>query len=182
MVDRVTHTPKVVDFGIAQAEIRPVYTETGIIKGKIRYMPPEQLNGAYLDHRSDQFSLGVVLWELLAGRHLFSNEFVRRSNQSLSNDAPVPRPDLSADLYAVLNRMLQNDPDERFDSCGSVADELLAFLSQEDESALKEAMSKFVQPFPDDKWDADFKTRISSVPDYVISLAPDSDENFNTPD
>ena len=62
---------KVIDFGIAQAKHRIERTETGVVKGKFRYMSPEQLRGEELTHRSDLYSLGVVLYELLSGEALF---------------------------------------------------------------------------------------------------------------
>src|SRR6185436_7162337 len=58
--------PKLVDFGIAKAARNPLRTQTGTLKGKISYMSPEQARGLRLDRRSDVFSLGVVLWELIA--------------------------------------------------------------------------------------------------------------------
>ncbi len=62
---------KLIDFGVARARIRLHKTANGAVKGKMRYMPPEQLRGATVDRRADVFALGVVLWELLTGRRLF---------------------------------------------------------------------------------------------------------------
>jgi serine/threonine protein kinase len=60
---------KVLDFGVAKAASNPEQTQTGMLKGKLPYMSPEQLWEADLDRRSDIFTLGVVLWEMLLGRH-----------------------------------------------------------------------------------------------------------------
>src|SRR5439155_7878943 len=62
---------KIVDFGIAKAVDRMTRTATGMIKGKFAYMSPEQCKNQPLDRRSDLFSLGIVLWELLTGKRLF---------------------------------------------------------------------------------------------------------------
>lgn len=62
---------KLIDFGVARARIRLHKTANGAVKGKMRYMPPEQLRGETVDRRADVFALGVVLWELLTGRRLF---------------------------------------------------------------------------------------------------------------
>jgi len=65
---------KVVDFGVARAANRRKKTETGVLKGKLGYFSPEQVVAGDVDARSDQFVLGVVLWELLTGRRAFPGE------------------------------------------------------------------------------------------------------------
>ena len=62
---------KVLDFGIAKAADSDHRTETGVVKGKLSYMSPEQLAGEDLDGRSDQFSLGIVFWELCTRSRMF---------------------------------------------------------------------------------------------------------------
>ena len=66
MVSRDGHV-KVMDFGVAHAEVRASQTATGVLKGKLAYMAPEQANDQDLDHRVDQFALGLLLWELAVG-------------------------------------------------------------------------------------------------------------------
>ncbi|MFZ9889233.1 MAG: serine/threonine protein kinase, partial [Myxococcota bacterium] len=111
---------KVVDFGIAKASNRATRTATGTLKGKVQYMPPEQLNTEVLDHRCDQFALGVVLWELLTDEKLFggNNELETIKNVLM---APIRkpsevRPGLSAGLDDIVIRMLQRDRDRRYPS------------------------------------------------------------------
>jgi serine/threonine protein kinase len=65
---------KIIDFGIAKASNNSESTRAGVIKGKPSYLSPEQISGEVLDGRSDLFSLGIVLWEMLCGRKLFSGE------------------------------------------------------------------------------------------------------------
>jgi serine/threonine-protein kinase len=62
---------KLADFGIARSAIQSSWTQDGVVKGKLAYMSPEQANGRLVDARSDVFAIGIVLWELLAGRRLF---------------------------------------------------------------------------------------------------------------
>src|SRR6185436_2415472 len=83
---RADGVTKVVDFGIAKAANRAVRTQTGFIKGKLAYMAPEQIRGEPLDGRTDQFALGVVFWEMLTGRRLFSADDDFRLLQSVLND------------------------------------------------------------------------------------------------
>lgn len=70
MIARTGHV-KLIDFGIAKAKGRAVQTSGGAIKGTFRYMSPEQAAGGIVDRRSDVFSLGIVLWEMLTGRRLY---------------------------------------------------------------------------------------------------------------
>jgi serine/threonine protein kinase len=65
---------KLIDFGVAKAAGRMQHTATGILKGKYAYMSPEQVDGLPIDHRSDIFALGVVFWEVLAGKRLFKGD------------------------------------------------------------------------------------------------------------
>jgi eukaryotic-like serine/threonine-protein kinase len=121
---------KVLDFGIAKAAetARPVVAQKGRVKGKLAYLSPEQVRNGELDGRSDVFSLGVVLWEMLAGQRLFAadSEF-----QTLRNvlTVPVPppsskRPEVPAAIEAVVARALERRPEARYPSAGAMADAL----------------------------------------------------------
>ena len=68
---RADGVTKLVDFGIAKAANKSSRTQAGMVKGKLQYMSPEQVRGEQLDGRSDQFSLGIVIWEMCTGRRLF---------------------------------------------------------------------------------------------------------------
>lgn len=118
---------KLIDFGIAKSEMTSVQTATGTIKGKFVYMSPEQSAADPLDRRSDIFSLGIVLYELLA----LENPFVRQ-NVVLSLEAiqrqPVPpigdrRPEL-AGLDAILAKALAKDPAARYQTATEMRDDL----------------------------------------------------------
>jgi len=124
---------KVVDFGIAKAEHRIHETATGMVKGKFAYMAPEQLRGAALDRRADVWSLGIVLWELIAGQKLF-----RRDNQIETLMAVqkrhVPllstfRDDISWEIDDVIQRALAPRPEDRFATARDMGRELNRILS-----------------------------------------------------
>ncbi|MEM6955928.1 MAG: serine/threonine-protein kinase [Myxococcota bacterium] len=108
---------KVIDFGIVKALGRSARTSLGQIKGKIRYMSPEQMSGAYLDRRADIFALGVVLWETLATRRLYGEatdaEVITRAARG-----ELPPPGSVADVPFALDRVvmkaLRADPADRF--------------------------------------------------------------------
>lgn len=123
---------KVVDFGIAKASNRLTRTATGQIVGKLQYLSPEQARSEALDGRSDQFSLGVVFWELLAGQRLFKADDIL-SVYRMITQAQIPRPselrpECPVELEQIALRMLRPDPAERFSTCGEVVNELRAFL------------------------------------------------------
>ncbi|NMB77458.1 MAG: serine/threonine protein kinase [Myxococcales bacterium] len=120
---------KLLDFGIALSPDREVKTGTGLIKGKLCYMSPEQVQGLALDGKSDIFSLGIVGWELLAGRPLFRAESEYKTMRLICEDS-IPdvrqeRPDLPEPLVGTLMRCLERDRDLR-----PTAGQLRAALSE----------------------------------------------------
>lgn len=116
---------RVTDFGIAKAASQTSRTATGIIKGKLGYLAPEQLRFEEPDRRSDLFALGVVLFELLAGRRLYKNtdgmDGVRRILGEPPPDIQDDRPDVPPELVALLFRLLAKDRAQRPASALEVA-------------------------------------------------------------
>jgi serine/threonine-protein kinase len=126
---------KVLDFGIAKALHRAEQTEVGVVKGKVAYMSPEQTAADPLDARSDQFSLGICLWEFLARRRLFEGETARQTMAQVVF-AEIPPPSAFSDevppvLDEIVLRALNRDRDERFSSCAAFADALFAHAHAE---------------------------------------------------
>jgi beta-lactam-binding protein with PASTA domain/predicted Ser/Thr protein kinase len=120
---------KVTDFGIARAGTSQM-TETGSIVGTAQYLSPEQARGGEVDQRSDLYSLGVVLYELLTGKTPFEGDTpVEIAMKHLSN-APKPpsklRPDIPEELDLVVLRALAKNPEDRYQS----ADEMEADLER----------------------------------------------------
>jgi tRNA A-37 threonylcarbamoyl transferase component Bud32 len=113
-------TVKVVDFGVAQAAQRDHDTVSGTVKGKISYLSPEQATGAPIDRRSDVFSLGIVLWEMLTGRRLYQRPSDFSSMSAIVSEPTTPpsviRPEVPAAVDAIVLRALAKHPDDRFAS------------------------------------------------------------------
>jgi serine/threonine protein kinase len=109
---------KLVDFGVAKAATSSVKTRTGTLKGKIAYMSPEQAKGAGIDRRSDIFSLGILLWEMITTTRLFKAENDLATIQQIINSTPTPpsqlRPECSPELEQVALKALAADPDRRY--------------------------------------------------------------------
>ncbi|MCC6746557.1 MAG: protein kinase [Deltaproteobacteria bacterium] len=126
---------KVVDFGIAKAAeaIDREETRTGTMKGKWSYMSPEQAEGKDVTARSDVFSAGVVLWELLAGRRLFKGktDYLTLTNvvQARSPLISSVRPDLPEELDRICACALSKRPADRFASAQSMAEALEGLLA-----------------------------------------------------
>src|SRR5437870_10721381 len=111
---------KVLDFGIAKAANQGEMTRAGEIKGKLSYMSPEQCMGKPLDHRSDIFSLGVVLYEWVTGFKLFTGESDVAVLKSIT-DGKIYKPsyfkaDVPEQIEQILMRALEKDPAARYQS------------------------------------------------------------------
>ncbi|MFN9808798.1 MAG: serine/threonine-protein kinase [Deltaproteobacteria bacterium] len=123
---------KIVDFGIAKAASRSTQTEVGVIKGKYYYMSPEQAWGDPMDHRSDVFSTGVVLYELLTGRMLYQDADVATLLDTVRKAQIAPpetrRPSVPRALSDIVMKALAKDPGDRWASAMEMGQALHQFL------------------------------------------------------
>jgi serine/threonine-protein kinase len=123
---------KVVDFGIAKATTQSHKTKTGTIKGKLAYMPVEQLQGQVLDRRADVYALGVVLYELLTGKYPFEATTDVGIMQAVLFEPRVPavsrRPDLPQALGDILDKALAKEREQRYPDCVSFQEDLERFI------------------------------------------------------
>ncbi len=123
---------KIVDFGIAKAALRSGQTEAGVIKGKYYYMSPEQAWANPMDHRSDIFSTGVVLYELLTGEMLYREDnmplLLERVRRAEITPPSRRRPEIPPELDAIVMRALAREPADRYASAHDLAEALTGFL------------------------------------------------------
>ncbi len=123
---------KLCDFGIAKAASKASKTQSGALKGKIQYMSPEQAWGKPIDRRSDIFSLGVVLHELLTGERLFQGDSdISVLEKVRSADLAPPsrlNPEVPQNLDAVVLRALAKDPDDRYANASDMLRDLESVL------------------------------------------------------
>lgn len=120
---------KLLDFGLAQMDVRVLpndatisaaLSEPGAIVGTVAYMSPEQAHGRPVDARSDVFSFGAVLYELLSGRRAFAGDTAAATLSSVVNDSPAPL-EAPAPLALVVKRCLAKRPSDRYQSMAEVA-------------------------------------------------------------
>ena len=125
---------KIMDFGIARMRSSDHKTSTGILLGTPKYMSPEQVSGSPVDHRSDIFSLGVILYEMLTHTKLFQGEDTPQIFHSVVNFQPPPpsrvNPEVPAMLDFVVERALKKDPAVRYQDAFELAADLRSALSE----------------------------------------------------
>jgi len=117
---------KISDFGLARAVDDASLTQSGVVAGTPQYMSPEQARGEAVDHRTDLFSLGSVLYALCTGRPPFRADTTMAVLRRVSDDAPRPirelNPDVPAWLAAIVAKLHAKDPADRFGTANQVAD------------------------------------------------------------
>lgn len=123
---------KIVDFGVAKAAFKLSELERGVLKGKFAYMSPEQTEGKNIDFRSDIFSTGVVLWEMLTGRRLFKKKSNPETIDAVQNMTVFPpsayRNDIPSDLDEIVMRALERDTQRRYTAAADMSLDLTKFL------------------------------------------------------
>jgi len=139
---------KIVDFGIAKAESQIEKTKAGTLKGKFGYMSPEQAQGLEVDIRTDIFSLGIILWEMLAGERLFiaNNEI---NTLRKIRDCNVPsikkiNPNIHPELERIVNKSLLKDRNLRYQYANELYRDLNRFLNRQYPDFTKQDFSMFL--------------------------------------
>jgi serine/threonine protein kinase len=148
---------KLVDFGVAKAEDRE--TKSGAVKGKIAYLSPEQARGQKLDRRSDLFSLGIVMWEMVTTERLYpgSSDYETMS-RIISEPTPPPssrRRDVPPALDALVLRALAKSPDERFQTAEEITNAIEDVAVQTGSSLSAASLARFVRELfgqPPEPW------------------------------
>jgi serine/threonine protein kinase len=174
---------KITDFGIAKIIGNTPNTQTGVIKGKYAYMSPEQTRGDKLDHRSDIFSLGVVLYELYTGVKCFQGksdietlENIRNNTWKLPDNAP-------SELKEILKKCLETNPENRYES----AKALKADIQKLKLSVLDHSLSLSLSDFLEEKLakqvaEKKEASHTSSLPSHFLSNEKTKELNEKVPE
>jgi eukaryotic-like serine/threonine-protein kinase len=122
---------KIMDFGVARVQASELRTRTGVLIGSPKYMSPEQVGGHPVDHRSDIFSLGSVLYEMVTGSPPFSADELPRLLNAILHGTPQPpsvlRPELPPALDAIVARCMEKNAAARYQDGRDLARELMEF-------------------------------------------------------
>jgi serine/threonine-protein kinase len=123
---------KIADFGLAKANSQLEHSEPGIIKGKFSYLSPEAAMGETVDHRTDIFAIGIMLWEMLAGRRLFLGDSdldtVRQVQASRVPSLAQINPEVTPELERIVQKSLARDANKRYQSARELGRDLNSFL------------------------------------------------------
>jgi serine/threonine-protein kinase len=143
-------TVKVLDFGIAKGALNVTDTQSGVLKGKVSYMAPEQVNGADVDRRADIFSAGVVLWELLTGEKLFKGDVLETLRSVMSS--PIQPPSFLArgihtELDRIVLKALARFPEHRYDTALEMNKALSDFVRRSGSIIRREDVAARMQDF-----------------------------------
>jgi serine/threonine-protein kinase len=141
---------KIVDFGLAKANSQLEKSEPGIIKGKFSYLSPEAAQGLPVDGKTDIFAVGIILWELLAGRRLFMGdtdlETVRMVQQAKVPPIRQFNPKVSPELERVMLRALAGDPRTRYQTAREFGQDLNNMLFHMGRAVSSFDIAQLVEP------------------------------------
>ncbi len=151
---------KVIDFGIAKATNSEA-TKAGVLKGKFEYMSPEQVRGKSLNNQTDIFSLGAILWEMLAGKKLFtaSEELavLRKIKECRVPDLKKLNPQIPDTIIEITNKALQPNKSIRYKTAGEMVHDISVFLNKKYPNFTPTHFIKFIKETYIEEMDAERK-------------------------
>jgi len=164
---------KVVDFGIAKASTQLAQTRAGVLKGKYAYMSPEQVRGAKIDHRSDLFAVGLVMYEMLTGMRAFERDTSLKTLKAIVQERPLnPRemnPEIPMDVVKLLSKALEKNPDRRYKTAQEMQLALEDWLEASPKKSNNVRLSRFMYDlFDDELQSADGTMVVKGVGQVII--------------
>jgi tRNA A-37 threonylcarbamoyl transferase component Bud32 len=156
--------PALTDFGLVRI-YTTTQTSTGKISGTPAYMSPEQARGLRVDHRSDIYSLGIVLYELLTGHVPFQAETNWAIIFKHINETPAPIPGIPPPVQKVIERVLAKDPDARYRTCRELVDDYMDAIGVVSEANIERAgTARPVTPQPEPVTASDRRVQPAGLP------------------
>jgi len=161
---------KVFDFGVAKAEMLDNKTKVGVVKGKLSYMSPEQVMGEGLDHRSDIFSIGILLYEMLTGVRMYKGDTAELITRCAAADYENIRnlaPALPPALFAIVDRALSRKADARYQSCMEMQVDLDSLLVTLSERPSSHSLKAYVLELFGEEYEADRQKTIEVLAEPI---------------
>jgi serine/threonine protein kinase len=171
---------KIVDFGIAKAASQSTITQFGMIKGKVAYMSPEQASGRPIDHRSDIFSIGILLYEMVTGKRMFTGtdtlQILAKVSRAEFEPPEAAHSGLPPKIYQVLNKALVKEPEERYQSCGEMLADLEECMFQLSLRPTARGISQYMKElFKEEIATEGRRMQEGAVPEIERPLAPEKE-------
>lgn len=163
---------KICDFGIAKAANRSQKTQAGVLKGKFGYMSPEQVRGLPLDGRSDIFTVGTLLYEVITLERLFHGESDFSTLEKVRNADVVPpstyNRDVPEEFEEIVLKALCKEVEDRFQSAAEMADALQLFMINH-----QHATSRHISQFMKETFTAEFEAELRRLEEYQEMPEPE---------
>ncbi len=167
---------KITDFGIAKAEDRASKTQAGVLKGKFGYMSPEQVRGLEIDHRSDIFAVGILMYEMLTGKRLFIGESDFSTLEKVRNaDVPPPtqhNPAIPPELERVMLKALAREREERYQWTSELHDDLQQFLIEDNTIYNAKRLSGLLRQ----EFTSDIEGELAKMEEFMRMAPPTSEK------
>ena len=173
---------KLTDFGIAKATIKLSKTQPGKVQGKLSYMSPEQATGQKIDRRSDIFSLGIILYELITSTKAYSGDHTGQKYSKIRH-ANIPNiqekvPELSDEVAGLITSMLSKNPDDRPSNSQVIVENLSEILENNTVEKLETELAELVSEFfPREKSDSGVP-KFDDSENSVVREAPNFEDSF----
>jgi serine/threonine protein kinase len=170
---------KVLDFGIAKAASSSTHTATGVVKGKVAYMAPEQTVADAIDRRADIYSLGSMLWAVAAGRKLWKDmPDVQIMRRVINGEVPSPQsmnPGCDGELNRIVMKALAPDPNDRYPTALDMQHDLERYAEGTGRVVKQKEMAQYVSTLFDDT-----RTSLKLLIERQLALVT-AEESFSTP-
>ena len=172
---------KILDFGLAMLQAFPQdvgsavstmekgNTTPGAIVGTLAYMSPEQAKGYGVEFRSDQFSMGIIFYEMATGKPVFRRDTAAETLSSILRDEPKPLSEVPASLASLVRRCLAKQPEERYGATSDIVQELRGMSRDGEHSTVRSGPSIAVLPFKNLSSDADNEYFSDGLTEEIIT-------------
>ena len=174
---------KIIDFGIAKAESRLGTTKAGAIRGKISYMSPEQAMAQDLDGRTDIFSTGIILWELLTGRRLFEVQdeemvIIQKIKECRIPDVRIYNPRVPEEVHRITMKALTKDRNYRYASARDFHRDLVTCLHKLNPRFTREDLSNLMKRLFQTEIE-EYRQRLQQITESQTHLLPPTNVSGN---